>query len=85
MYDEEGRVTISRAPVGRAGWSDAEEKLLDILEVNDGFLPLNDKSSPVAISAKTGLSKKSFKKIVGGLMKRGMLEITDAGIMVIED
>ncbi len=83
-YDEEGRLTISRAPVGRAGWNDAESKMVQLLNENDGFLPINDKSSPIEISRRTGMSKKSFKKIVGGLLKAKRLEITDGGIRLVD-
>lgn len=80
-YNQDGKLSVSRAPVGKEGWKNAEEQLLNILNENDGFLPLNDKSSPDEISRVLGMSKKSFKKVVGGLLKQRKIEITDSGII----
>lgn len=84
-YDDDGHLTISRAPVGHEGWSEAGSKLAQLMEDNDGFLPINDKSNPAEISRLTGMSKKSFKKVVGGLLKAKRLEITEGGIRLISD
>ena len=46
----------------------------------DGFLPLHDKSSPEMISKLLKLSKKSFKKAVGGLYREGLISMSDDGI-----
>lgn len=56
------------------------DTVLKSLARNDGFLPLNDKSPPEAIAGALRMSKKSFKKAVGGLYKDGVVEITDSGI-----
>lgn len=79
-YDSEGRMNVSRAPAGKQAWSDAEAHLLKLINDNDGFLPLHDKSSPAEISDITGLSKKSFKKVVGTLYKKQVIQFTDSGI-----
>ncbi len=84
-YTEDEKMTISRAPVGHQGWSDAEETLRALIIEKDGLLPLNDKSTPELISRVTGMSKKSFKKVVGGLYKKKMIEISTAGIRLIEN
>jgi predicted RNA-binding protein (virulence factor B family) len=54
--------------------------ILEALNAHNGQLPLNDKSSPEAIANVLRLSKKSFKKVIGGLYKEGLIEITSAGI-----
>lgn len=46
----------------------------------DGFLPLNDKSSPEAISETFQCSKKDFKKAVGSLYRDRIITLTPAGI-----
>jgi predicted RNA-binding protein (virulence factor B family) len=38
------------------------QKLLETLQKNNGFLALNDKTSPEIIQALLGISKKNFKK-----------------------
>ena len=56
---------------------------MDALKANDGELPLNDKSSPEAISSRLGMSKKVFKKSVGALYREKIIEINDNGIKLI--
>lgn len=56
------------------------KKLLDVLKQNDGILNLNDKSSPMDIKLKLNMSKASFKRAVGRLLKEGAIEFTDTGI-----
>ncbi|MDD2541084.1 MAG: GntR family transcriptional regulator, partial [Desulfuromonadaceae bacterium] len=50
------------------------------LAAHDGFLPLTDKSSPEIIADLLRLSKKSFKKAVGGLFKEWVVTLTPDGI-----
>jgi hypothetical protein len=51
-----------------------------MLEKAGGFLPLSDSSSPEEISRKLEMSKKVFKKAIGGLYKKGIIRIEDDGI-----
>jgi len=46
------------------------------------LLPLSDKSTPEAIAGLLCMSKKSFKKAIGGLYKEGLIDITLEGIRV---
>lgn len=55
-------------------------KILTLLEINNGFLPFNDKSSPEAIKAEFDISKGAFKKALGHLLKYGFIEQTEDGI-----
>jgi predicted RNA-binding protein (virulence factor B family) len=43
---------------------------------------LSDHSSPEEIRAAFGLSKKAFKRAVGGLLKRGAVRLEDDGVVV---
>ncbi len=54
--------------------------LLDELKKADGFLPLNDKSNPDAIKKRLKMSKASFKRAVGRLLKEGAIEFEGNGI-----
>jgi predicted RNA-binding protein (virulence factor B family) len=60
----------------------ARKTIMKALVANKGFLPLHDKSSTAEIQAMLGLSKKLFKKGVGGLYKSDTIEFTDDGIML---
>lgn len=55
-------------------------KLLTIMERNHGFVGLNDKSSPAAITEMLHCSKKDFKKAVGHLLKQGKIKIEENGM-----
>lgn len=57
--------------------------LVNILKANKGFLPLGDNSTPDEIQQKVNLSKKAFKKTIGGLYKEGIIDITEKGITLI--
>ena len=75
---DDSRIDISLRRPGAAGVDDARQVILSVLQEN-GFLPLHDQSAPENIRNTLGLSKKVFKKAVGGLYKEGILELTETG------
>lgn len=56
------------------------EKILGIIFEYEGVLPFDDRVSPEIIERETGLSKNAFKRAVGHLMKKGLVEIRDRRI-----
>ena len=60
------------------------EKIMKQLQENDGFLGLTDKSSPNDISYQLEMSKKNFKKAIGGLYKQRLVRLEKDGIYLIE-
>ena len=50
------------------------------LQLQDGFLPLTDKSTPEEIKNWLEMSKKSFKKAVGALYKKRLIRLESDGI-----
>jgi len=50
------------------------------LKKNDGYLNLSDASAPEDINRLLGISKKVFKKAIGGLYKQGLIRIAEDGI-----
>jgi predicted RNA-binding protein (virulence factor B family) len=81
---EDGKISLSLQRPGVARMDDLSEKVLATLEKKDGFLPLNDKSSPDAIFAEFRTSKGTFKKTIGGLYKAGKIIITKEGINLVK-
>ncbi len=61
------------------------EKVLSELANAEGFLPLNDKSSPEEIYLALGMSKKNFKQSIGKLFKLRSITIDDTGIRLVND
>lgn len=53
------------------------EKILAIMESFDGVLPFTDRANPEVIKRETQMSKNEFKRAVGNLLKRGVIEIKE--------
>lgn len=82
---EDGKVDITLRKGGAAEAAQDRDIILAALTAHKGFLPLTDKSTPEAIAATLRLSKKSFKKAVGGLYKDGSVTILPDGIRLRSD
>lgn len=54
--------------------------IVDYLHRQGGFAAVHDKTDPAAIRQLLGMSKKSFKKAIGGLYKQRVIKISDEGI-----
>jgi len=82
---EDGKIDVSLTPLGHKSIEPNSKKILDmLLAIPNGFLPFNDKSDPAAIREHFGLSKKLFKKAIGGLYKNRLIEIKEEGIRLVE-
>ena len=62
----------------------SEEAILQKIKDNGGYLPYSDKSSPDDIMRVFGISKKVFKKAIGGLYKQHLIVIEDGGVRVVD-
>lgn len=71
----DGKISLSLQPVGSEASDQLQQQILAELEAQQGVLALSDKSPPEAISKAFGVSKGSFKKAIGGLMKQGLIVI----------
>ncbi len=81
---EDGKLDLSLKDAPRLQIDKDGEKVLSILMKNKGQLKLNDESSPEAIYEALNMSKGSFKKAIGRLMKKGIIDITREGIRLAE-
>jgi uncharacterized protein len=78
---DDNKIDLSLQPIGYEKSNDANtELILNILNENNGFLGITDKSSPKEIYAQLGISKKAFKKSVGNLYKQRNISIESDGI-----
>jgi uncharacterized protein len=55
-------------------------KVMNYLKEHDGFAAVHDKTDPAEILALFGISKKSFKKVIGRLYKQRIIKIEADGI-----
>ena len=78
----DGKVDLMSQLRGTSGTADLGEQIMTELGDQDGFLPLNDKSSPAVISDLFGVSKKKFKMALGKLYKERKITIDQDGIRV---
>lgn len=77
---DDGKIDVTLRRGGAQEAAADRETILAALQTHGGFLPLTDRSSPEAIAGLLRLSKKSFKKGVGGLYKEGLVDMTPEGI-----
>lgn len=76
----DGKIDLSLQPEGMAAARDFAEELEHYMRAHDGTCRLGDKSPAEDIYATFGVSKKVFKKAVGDLYKRRLIEINDEGL-----
>lgn len=77
----DGRIDVSLQRLGKSRFRDFAEVLFDELQAApEGFLPFTDKSSSEEISARFGVSKKTFKRAVGTLYREKKLVIEAEGL-----
>jgi predicted RNA-binding protein (virulence factor B family) len=80
----DGKVDCTLSLGTRSDLDNVKGKIMQALVMHHGFLPLHDKSPADRVQKELGLSKKVFKKAVGGLFKAGLVELTDSGIRLKE-
>lgn len=76
----DGKLELSARKQAYQQMEDDAQKLMRILDERSGILNLNDKSAPERIKAELNISKASFKRAVGRLLKEGAITITDTSI-----
>lgn len=82
---DDNRIDLSLQQSGLAQVRDSAEVLLRLLRENNGFIPLNDDSDPEEVRRMTRMSKKAFKRSLGMLLKRGLVETGPNGTELKED
>lgn len=79
----DGKIDVSLEPLGVASIEPNARKVLEALNRNRGVLRLSDKSSPEDIEQQLHMSKKLFKKAIGGLYKKKLIVIDDHEIRAV--
>jgi predicted RNA-binding protein (virulence factor B family) len=80
-FTSDGKITLNLSPVGYKGIikSESPAAILQKLEEAGGSLPYGDHSDPEIIRQEFGVSKKTFKKILGTLFREGKIILDDHG------
>ena len=83
---EDGKIDVTLQKQGYENNHDEfQQKILQKLEENYGILYLSDKSEPEEIKQELQMSKKNFKKAIGGLYKDQVIEILEDKIRLIHE
>jgi uncharacterized protein len=80
----DGKIDLSIHPSGYEKIDDLSQKIINILQNNDNFIAVTDKSKPELIYHLFGMSKKNFKKSIGTLYKQRLISIKNEGIRLIK-
>lgn len=80
---EEGKIDVTLQKLGYSQVEDAAEKILAKIKSSNGVLKLTDKSDSEEIMFRLQMSKKNFKKAIGGLYKQGLIRLEEDGIYLI--
>lgn len=80
---EDGKIDVTLQPEGYAHIDEFQKIILEKLEENYGLLYLSDNSSPEEIKDELQMSKKNFKKAIGGLYRDKKIEILDDKIRLL--
>lgn len=80
---EDNRIDVSLQKQGYANVEPNAQKILETLKASDGFLDITDKSDANYVMYQLEMSKKTFKKAIGGLYKQRLIRIEDDGIYLV--
>lgn len=81
---EDDKIDLILQKPGYEKVDEMAQTILDKLDKNNGVLWVSDKSDPKDIYALLGISKKVFKKAIGGLYKAKLITIEDKCIRLAE-
>ncbi len=77
----DGKIDLAlQIKTGHKAADDIGPKILDLLEKNNGYLDITDKTSAERIYELFGASKKKYKIALGGLYKKRLITIEDGGV-----
>jgi predicted RNA-binding protein (virulence factor B family) len=81
---EDGKLGLTPRQGREEELNELEVKILNHLNnASGGFMPYNDKSDPADIASMFNCSKKNFKRALGILMKKGLIEQDSEGTRLI--
>jgi len=82
---EDGKIDISLQLEGYENIDEFQKVILERLEMNYGLIYLSDKSTPEEIKEELQMSKKNFKKAIGGLYRDKKIEILEDKIKLVSE
>jgi uncharacterized protein len=77
---DDGKVDLCLQKPGAEKIDEVSGKIIDKLKAQGGFIALDDKTPPEVIYRLFGVSKKTFKKAIGSLYRKRLIQIERSGI-----
>lgn len=77
---EDQKIDLRLQAIGYGRVDGISQAILDVLTESGGMVALSDKSPPEEIYARFGISKKVFKKAIGALYKKRLIDIDQGSI-----
>ncbi len=84
IYPKDNKIDVAAGKSGYKRVEDEGDKIIRLLNENDGYLPYSDKSSPDDIYSFFQMSKKTFKMTIGNLYKKRLIALEKTGIRLLE-
>lgn len=82
---EKGGLLVSLQRDGLEGLEDAAERIMTFLVSHKGYMRLTDESDPEEIKLRLRMSKKTFKKAIGHLMRQNKVKMSRRGVKLVRD
>jgi predicted RNA-binding protein (virulence factor B family) len=79
----DNKIDVAAGKSGFGRVEDESEKIIRLLNENNGYLPYYDKSDPEDIYEFFGMSKKTFKMSVGSLYRQKKITLEKTGIKLV--
>ncbi len=79
----DGRIDLLLNRPGYGKVTELTDVILEHLRSHDGFMPVTDKTPPEKINALFGVSKKTYKKAIGALYKKRLIEFSEEGTRLV--
>lgn len=81
---DDGKIDLCLQKPGPEKVADMTDKIINALKTEGGFIAITDKSPAEIIYQMFGVSKKTYKKAIGALYKKRLIDIESDGIRLIE-
>jgi predicted RNA-binding protein (virulence factor B family) len=79
----DGRIDLALQRPGYSKVTDLTSVILDYLKSQGGFMPITDKTPPEELNALFGVSKKTYKKAIGALYRKRLIDFTPDGTKLV--
>jgi predicted RNA-binding protein (virulence factor B family) len=80
---EDGKIDLGLDPAGYRRVASLTEQIMEALKAKGGRIECDDESTPEAIRAAFGTSKKAFKQALGALYRDRRIRFTQPGVELV--